>query len=81
MPEAVTMKIKPETREAIRDMADRCGTTMQDFLDKLVADQLSRQFFDEMNSAWSEIRNDKSAWAEESSERALWDHTLQDALD
>jgi len=80
MPDAVTLKVRPATRDAIRDMADRCGTTMQDLIDKLVEDRLNQQFFEEMNAAWTQIRADDAAWTEETRERELWDNTLEDSL-
>jgi hypothetical protein len=76
----VTMRVRGETRDALKGMADRQGLTMQDLIDRLVQDQERNELLDGMQEAFDRLRSDPDAWDDELAERAAWDGTLQDAM-
>jgi hypothetical protein len=78
---AITVKVRPETHKALRDLADKTGDSMQDVLARAVEEHRRRLFFEQVNAAYEALRQDPKAWAEELEERALWESTLLDGLD
>ena len=76
----VTMRVRGETRDALKGMADRQGVTMQDLIDRLVADRERQELLEGMQAAFEDLREDPEAWRSELKERAAWDGTLRDAM-
>jgi hypothetical protein len=75
----VTMRVRGETRDALKGMADKHGVTMQDLIAKLVADQERQELLEGMQVAFEHLRS-SSEWQDELAERAAWDGTLKDAM-
>ena len=65
----------------LRQIAESMGASMQAVVEIAIDDLKRKQFFEEMDNAYSALRADEAAWKEELNERALWESTLQDGLD
>ena len=75
-----TVRIRTETREALRELETRTGEGTQDLLAKAV-DQFRRSLIlAETNVAYGRLRADDGAWAQVQAERDEWDATLEDGL-
>jgi hypothetical protein len=75
-----TMRIREETREALRDLEEHTGERMPDLLARAV-DQFRRSLIlAETNVAYGALRADATAWSELEAERDEWDATLADGL-
>ena len=75
-----TVRIRPETREVLRDLQARTGEGTQELLARAV-DQFRRSLIlAETNVAYGVLRADPEEWADVEAERAEWDVTLSDAL-
>jgi hypothetical protein len=80
MPASTTnMRVRPDTHSALKTIAEKCGVSMQDLLDKLVEDHERQVFLNELDSAFSALRSDPDAWKDYQRERAEWDSTLADS--
>ena len=78
-PKATTnMRVRPDTHTALKTIAEKQGVSMQDLLDKLVADHERQTFLCEMNDGFAALRQDEAAWKDLQAERAEWDATLTD---
>ncbi len=78
---STTVRVTPETRQTLRTLAEKSGETMQAVLDRLIAREQEKLFWEETNAAYAALRADASAWNEELAERAIWDATLMDGLE
>ena len=76
-----TVRVKPETHEALRKLAREMNEPMQDILARAVEDYRRRWILEETNAAYAALQADPEAWAEELAERALWEGTLADGLE
>ena len=76
----VTVRIWPETRERLRELAALSGESMQTVLAKALEVYRRQQFLDHANRAFARLRQDPEAWASEEAERADWDATLGDGV-
>jgi hypothetical protein len=65
----------------LREMAEWSEASLEATLEKAVADQYDRQFWEAVNKGYDALRADPQAWAEEEAERKLWENTLMDGLD
>ncbi|MGH3091675.1 MAG: toxin-antitoxin system protein [Gaiellaceae bacterium] len=76
-----TVRIRKETREALRELERLTGQGPQDLLARAV-DQFRRSLtLAEINLAYGALRADADAWAEAEAERAEWEGTLADGKD
>ncbi len=74
------VRISEEAHEAVRSLADREGQSMQAILDKAVHLYRRARFWDELEIAARDLRQDRAAWGEELEERRAWEATLADDL-
>jgi predicted transcriptional regulator len=74
------VRISEETRDKVRELADRSGTSMQAVLDEAVERHRRACFFAELDAAYADLRAQPEAWAEELAERAQMGGTLADDL-
>lgn len=72
-----TVKVTRQTHQALKEMAERRGTSMQDLMERVVEDMRRQEFLDAVNAAYAEVGSD----AELARERELWDTTLLDGLE
>jgi predicted transcriptional regulator len=78
---STTVRISAKARDTLRELAARSGEPMQAVLEKAIEHYHRQRFFDELDAAYTALRNDPEAWQAELEERALWETTLQDGLD
>ena len=76
-----TIRLRPETHEKLKTLADESGKPMTAVLDEAVEALRRQRFLDECNEAYARLKADPAAWAEEQAERAEWDKTLPDGLE
>jgi hypothetical protein len=75
-----TVRIREETRAALRDLARETNESLQEVLAKAVEAYRGKRILELTNSAYAVLREDPQAWREEQDERAAWDATLSDDL-
>lgn len=76
-----TIRVKTETREMLRELADASGMSMQRVLDEAL-DQYRRQtLLAETNAAYARLQAAPEAWSEWMREREEWDQTIADGLE
>jgi hypothetical protein len=75
------VRISETTHTTLRALAGEGGESMQAVLDKAVEEYRRRRFWDQLETAACELRENSSAWAEEQAERRAWDATLADGLE
>jgi len=76
-----TVRITPEARKSLREIADSTGQSMQEVLSKAIEDYRRKTFLETANAAFAALRNDARAWKQEQEEREAWDATLSDGLE
>lgn len=76
----VTVRVLPETRDQLRELAALSGDSMQAVLSKALEAYRRQQFLGRANLAFARLRQDPETWAAEEAERADWDATLGDDL-
>lgn len=77
---STTVRISDEARQALRQLADKTGESMQVILDRAIKQYRRQLYLEEANAAYAALRNKPDAWQEELDERSLWDRTLADDL-
>lgn len=75
------VRISPNAKAALRDLAKREGKPMQAVLDEAIEHYQREKFMDEANAAYARLQSDPQAWREEQEERQAWDATLNDGLE
>jgi hypothetical protein len=76
-----TIRIRKETREALRELVAESGEKLQDVLAAAVETYRRQLLLDESNRGFAALRNDRAAWHDEQEERRAWDQTLADGLE
>jgi hypothetical protein len=76
-----TIRIREETREALRELVAETGQKLQDVLAAAVEAYRRQRLLDESNRAYEALRRDPEAWREEQEERRAWDQILADGLE
>ena len=74
------LRVKTETRDAIRTIADGQGATMQQVVDEAVEAYRRQLILDESNAAYARLRESGEAWEEYVEEQRVWDATLAEGL-
>jgi hypothetical protein len=77
----VTVRVRNETREALRELSSHTGRSMPELLDQAVEELRRRSVLNGLAEDFAVLRNDPAAWREELEERGVWDGTLSDDLD
>jgi hypothetical protein len=73
--------ISPKTWQALRELAEQSGKTVQDIIDQAVEDYRRKLFLDAVNAGYAGLRADSQAWAEVEAERQSMAGSLMDGLD
>jgi hypothetical protein len=76
-----TIRIREETREALRELVAETGQKLQDVLAAAVEAYRRQRLLDESNRAFEALRRDPEAWRGEQEERVAWDPTLTDGIE
>ena len=74
-------RISESTREALRQLAEASGVSMQALIDKAVETYRRQRFLEESNRAFEVLRANPKKWKSEQAEREAWDATLADDLE
>ncbi len=73
-----TVRIKRETQDILRELANNEGKPMQTILDLAIEGYRRQRFLQEANEAYAALRNNPQAWKAELAERREWDTTMAD---
>ncbi|MBZ0273467.1 toxin-antitoxin system protein [bacterium] len=76
-----TVRISEETRNLLKDTAEKTGASMSTVLDAAVRSFARKVFWEKAYADFEAIRNDPQAWKEEQEEFALWETTVGDGLE
>ena len=76
-----TVDISETAHQTLQDLSKQTGQPLNVILDKAVEEFRRKQFLEEANRAYAQLKNDPQAWAEELKERRAWDVTLGDGLE
>jgi len=75
-----TVRIREETREALRALAESEGKSMQAVLEEAVEALRRLRFLERVNDAYAALRRNGAAWDSLQTERSDWDASLLDGL-
>lgn len=81
MGEHTTIRVRVETRDRLRRLAEAAGTSMQRVLEEALEQYRRDRFLREANAAYAVLRSDPEASRDYDEELAAWDSTLADGLD
>lgn len=81
MAATTTVRVRPETRQAIARLSERRGLTSADLLGELVAAAEEDELLAGMNDDFQRLRADPSASQRLLEDRSAWERTLLDGLD
>lgn len=77
---SVTVPISEASHKILLELASHGGEPIDKIVDKAIEEYRRHRLLDEVNAAYSALRNDENAWQEELAERRAWDSTLADGL-
>lgn len=80
MAATTTVRVRPETREAIARLSERRGIATADLLGQLVARAEEDELLTAMNDDYDRLRTDDLGWSLLVEERSAWEQTLLDGL-
>jgi hypothetical protein len=75
------VRVRKETQEALRALAQDAGEPMQEVLAKAVEAYRRQYILEKTNEAYAALRANPAAWREMEEERKEWETTLPDGLD
>lgn len=75
---AKTVRIRKETQDILRELANNEGKPMQTILDLAIEGYRRQRFLQEANAAYASLRSNPKAWKAELDERREWDTTMAD---
>jgi hypothetical protein len=78
---SATIRLRPKTHAALKQIAAMTGKTLQDALDQAVEDQRRRLYLEGLNADYAALKKDPQAWADFKQELAVWDVSNRDGLE
>jgi hypothetical protein len=78
---SATIRIRPQTHAALKQIAEITGESVQDALDKAVEERRRKVYLEGLNADYAALRRDPKASAEFDADNALWDRTSGDGLE
>jgi hypothetical protein len=79
---ATTMiRIRPASRQALKEMAALTGQSMQDVLDQAIEERRRKLYLDGLNADYAALKRNPKAWADFNKEMAAWDAANHDGMD
>jgi hypothetical protein len=75
------IRISSRSKATLKEIAKREGKPMQAVLDEAISHYQRERFLDEVNAAYTRLRNDPKAWKAELAERQIWDRALHDGIE
>ena len=76
----VIMRVSARSRETLRELATQTGESMQSMIDEAVELYQRRQFLEEVNAAYTPLRQHAETCTAIEHERREWDTALGDGL-
>lgn len=80
MAATTTVRVRPDTREAIARLSERRGIAAAELLGELVARAEEDELLAAMNDDFRHLRADEPGWRRLEAERSSWEQTLLDGL-
>lgn len=80
MAPTTTVRVHPETRDALARLSEQRGLNTADLLADMVKRQEEDELLEQMNASYARQLGDEPSAAEERLERERWDATLADGL-
>lgn len=80
MAATTTVRVRPETREAIARLSAQRGLPAADLLGELVTRAEEDEVLVAMNNDFRKLRADQPGWDRLQADRSAWDQTLLDGL-
>lgn len=81
MAATTTVRVRPDTREAIARLSERRGLAAADLLGELVARAEEDELLAAMNDDFRDLQADPAGWSRLEADRLAWEQTLLDGLD
>lgn len=76
-----TVRVSESLHAILRGLADEEGESMQGILAKAVEEYRRAHFWEGVNAAARDLKQDAAAWQAELDERRAWEATLSDGID
>jgi hypothetical protein len=76
-----TIRVSRRTRDALREMTQTSGRSMQEVLEEALELYRRRQLLEATNAAYAALRVEQDDWNDLEVEREAWDVTLADGLE
>lgn len=76
-----TIRVRRHSHEALKQIAESTGQSLQDALDRAIEDLRRRVYLEGLNADYAALREDSSVWAAFQKEAAEWDATNEDGLE
>ena len=78
---ATTIRIRPESHRALKEIAAITGHSLQDELDQAIEQRRRTIYLEGLSADYAALAEDPKAMAEFQKEIALWDSTSNDGLE
>jgi predicted transcriptional regulator len=78
---ATTIRIRPKSHKALKEIAAITGQSLQDVLDQAIEEQQRRLYLEGANADYAALKENPKAWASFKKEMAAWDSTNLDGLE
>lgn len=78
---SATVRIRPETHDKLRKLAEKAGESMPETLDRAIDVLYRKEFLRGLAEDYARLKADPKKWVEEQKERKLWDRTLADGME
>jgi predicted transcriptional regulator len=81
MTQSTTIRVSKEIYDTVKLIAQQHDQKIQEVIEQAIREYKKKQFFDDVNFAYSALRENKTAWHEEETERLSWDSSSADLLE
>jgi len=78
---AITVRIKPQSHNALKQIARITGESMQEALDRAIEERRRRVYLEGLKADYEALRADPKAAADFDRENELWDRSAHDGLE
>ena len=78
---ATTIRIRPKTHQALKEMAAMTGQSLQDLLEQAVEERRRKLYLEGLNADYAALRRNPEPFADFNKELAAWDATNRDGLE
>ena len=76
----VMLRVSARCRDTLRELAAQTGEPMQSMADEAVELYRRRRFLEDVNAAYTPLRQNAETWREVERERSEWDAALGEGL-